>query len=361
MVWASKTFADLLAGDVDGAKKDVGECLRIDSQSSSCLYFRSVAEAEVGQCAAMEASCRALTSKFANTGRWLRIGLALAAQGAPRSAVKGALDTGAGLAKPEAARQLVEEDYRARLALLDGAFDEAERAAVAIVRASTDRSRVDAAYLMLTQVDDETGRTRSLARGVELWSARSANGLHVASLDPARETHLLEPLLGRRLVRAKRLPADEYARALATWVRDDATDGPVRDERAWLHLQADTADTPEEATAALAALGHPVTLRVHADAGLAAHVLGRLYFLAGRFDDALPALEAATKSCDALLRPVEQTRAFEMLGEVREARNDVAGACQAYGVVLDRWGKATPSSVTAAKAKAKSAALGCKR
>jgi hypothetical protein len=177
------------------------------------------------------------------------------------------------------------------------------------------------------------------------------------------ESHFLDPLLGHRLVRAGQIGPDALASALSGWTHDlmvSNTNDLDDAETAWLYLQADPVETEGDASLALEALGHPVTLSVHAEAGLAAYVLGKLYFLAGRFDDALAPLEAATHSCDALFRPVEQTRELEMLGEVREAKRDAAGACQAYEVVLRRWGKAVPSSVTAAKAKARTSALGCR-
>ena len=40
------------------------------------------------------------------------------------------------------------------------------------------------------------------------------------------------------------------------------------------------------------------------------------------------------------------------LGEAREAKRDTAGACQAYAVVLSRWGNAIPRSISADEARA---------
>jgi hypothetical protein len=48
-----------------------------------------------------------------------------------------------------------------------------------------------------------------------------------------------------------------------------------------------------------------------------------------------------------------------MLGEALEQTGDKAGACEAYGVVLDRWDHAKPRSVTVDKARARVKALGC--
>ena len=65
------------------------------------------------------------------------------------------------------------------------------------------------------------------------------------------------------------------------------------------------------------------------------------------------------KSCHALVIPFEHTRASDALGQALEATGDKPGACAAYKVVLDRWGKAKPRSVTADHARARSTALGC--
>ena len=69
-------------------------------------------------------------------------------------------------------------------------------------------------------------------------------------------------------------------------------------------------------------------------------------------------LTAATQSCTALDFPWEHTRAHYWLGLAREALHQ-AGACDAYRVVVQRWGKASPPSITAKNALGKMKALGC--
>jgi tetratricopeptide (TPR) repeat protein len=87
---------------------------------------------------------------------------------------------------------------------------------------------------------------------------------------------------------------------------------------------------------------------------------GVAHFLGGKVDEALPWLERAAKKCSMLDHPVEQTRAFYYLGRAREQKGDAKEACAAYGVVLTRWGRANPSSVTAEKARPRVAGLGCR-
>ena len=82
--------------------------------------------------------------------------------------------------------------------------------------------------------------------------------------------------------------------------------------------------------------------------------------LAGRFTDALPDLRVVAESCHALADPIAWVRAQLQLGQALEATGDIAGACAAYGAVLERWGSAK-RSVTATVAAAHAKSLSCAR
>jgi serine/threonine-protein kinase len=127
----------------------------------------------------------------------------------------------------------------------------------------------------------------------------------------------------------------------------------------WIHGYAATVTTPEEAAEALAALPRFLPQPPYRPMTMADGVVGRTYLLAGRTDEALPLLERATRSCRALELPLEHTRAFLSLGAAREAKGDAAGACAAYALVLARWEKASPRSITAQKARERARVLGC--
>ena len=85
---------------------------------------------------------------------------------------------------------------------------------------------------------------------------------------------------------------------------------------------------------------------------LSAFSVGAVYFHAGNIDRALPQLLAATKSCRGLTNPIEHVQAFAMLGRVYEAKGDRAAACNAYRVVVERWG-GEKASVSANHARAR--------
>jgi hypothetical protein len=50
-----------------------------------------------------------------------------------------------------------------------------------------------------------------------------------------------------------------------------------------------------------------------------------------------------------------------LLGQALEAKGDNAGACEAYGFILDRWKNPKPRSITVEKAKERTKALACAR
>jgi serine/threonine-protein kinase len=132
----------------------------------------------------------------------------------------------------------------------------------------------------------------------------------------------------------------------------------------WVLAHALAAQTPKDAEAALAA--RPDVQPLVDELGLTsdlAQPIGRTYLLAGKVDDAVPFLTKASAACRVLFfsRPMFSTWAAFDLGRALEARSDTSGACAAYGRVLARWGSAKPPSLTAAAARARSAALRCAR
>ena len=105
-------------------------------------------------------------------------------------------------------------------------------------------------------------------------------------------------------------------------------------------------------------------LAQYPEPGLAAHGIeadggmGHVYLIQHQFEKAVPYLRRAADGCLAIEHPFESTWAQLHLGMALEASGDRAGACQAYGVVLQRWEKEA-RSVSAQKARSRRAALGC--
>jgi tetratricopeptide (TPR) repeat protein len=97
----------------------------------------------------------------------------------------------------------------------------------------------------------------------------------------------------------------------------------------------------------------------HPQSGSFEAVRGHVLLLAGRLDDALPALRSGAATCGCLVTPRTFIQAHLWLGEALEAKGDTAGACTNYAVVIHRWKNAKPRSITLEKAKARSRALHC--
>jgi hypothetical protein len=88
--------------------------------------------------------------------------------------------------------------------------------------------------------------------------------------------------------------------------------------------------------------------------------VGKLRFLAGDIELAVPLLRRGAAACNVLDHPIEHARVERMLGEALEKEGDAAGACAAYGALVARWSRAK-RSVTLRAAGARMKALGCGR
>jgi len=129
----------------------------------------------------------------------------------------------------------------------------------------------------------------------------------------------------------------------------------------WVQGLASIARTPRDATAALDALPRFGPPHGFSPLALDDADRGRVYFLAGRVDEAIAPLSAAARTCVALSHPIAHTRAVATLAAALEAKGDRAAACAAYAAVLQRWSRARPRSVTAENARTRSSALNCAR
>ncbi len=161
-------------------------------------------------------------------------------------------------------------------------------------------------------------------------------------------------------LRARKLTRAELSTKQAEWVRGwEKKAPPFFRHYLWAHGFAAPVETADEAREALAALPAYEPLPTFDPQTMAEAAVGHAFLLGGRTDEAIAWLTRATKTCSLLDLPVEHVRAHLWLGMAREAAGDKDGACAAYRVVRDRWGKARPRSVTADKAAERARALSC--
>jgi eukaryotic-like serine/threonine-protein kinase len=344
------------------ARRVLSNCMAIAPTYVTCAQDLAHVLDQEGACEEEETMARTLAAASAAEGvAQLLLARALAAQGKPEAAVREALKM-RWSALPAAERRRVEPEETLSLALYTGDFVGAERLAHDL-EAATEQSRREsdhgAVARRLAEIALETGKTPDAGRVAEAFlGRRDAWDPDVRTEDYALAADAVPELLAVAR-RAGKLSRAELGERRAEWVRRWVTRAsPFYQRYLWMHAYAETVETDVDAKEALLALPPgplpPFTPRTLAEADV-----GHTYLLAGRTDDALSWLTRATRSCRVLDHPVAHTRAQLWLGLAREAAHDREGACSAYRVVLSRWGKAKPRSVTADKAAERSKALSC--
>jgi tetratricopeptide (TPR) repeat protein/predicted Ser/Thr protein kinase len=327
------------------------ECLSLAPRSSNCLFERIRIEFAAGECERAAADTRKLVALLPTyAGAHRRLADVLFARGEDPESVAEVLRMARSLMPaPERAKITLEDAFD--IAIWRADFAAAERATEALERLAPEsnsaRMHRDGSLLRMSNYEEMGESEKALAIAARLERQRAA----WVEDDPIQRVDLLAIL-----VRANRAPAGQLEAARAAAIAaTTVTPGFL-----WESVYASSVATPAEARDALAALprfsapvGRDFTWEVPK---------GRTYLLAGRAPEALPFLRRAAHACAELNWSYpEYVRGKELLGEALEATGDQPGACAAYADVIARWGNAKPRSVTAEKARARAAALGCKR
>ena len=285
----------------------------------------------------------------ADTPYWI-LALASYAEGKPLDAVRETLRQRVARLDP-ALRPRFELAHLWALDVLAGDFDAARGRSLELERSvasGADRRLHARAALWWASASLESGRGIDAARGAkafldceDAWVADPRADDFAIARDPT-------PRLLRAELEGGALSPDEYERRRAAWVSAWRARAPAAYlPFVWLHGFAAVARSREDAVHALEEAprfgGIPeFTPHVLGDA-----YVGTTYYLAERAADALPYLRRAARSCVAVESPFEHTRVHLVLGQALADTGDRAGACAAWGVVLARWGRARPRSVTA--------------
>lgn len=349
-------------GDWQGALDTFGECVRLAPNSVDCVIQRTNLARSVGRCADVETYAHKSIAMAPKSAQGYGIlAVALAAEGRPVSAIEEALrQRWARLPEGEASDAKAME--QARLDALVGRFDRAESVAREVrrrVQAEPSFEVQAAPALLLVNLLVETGRMQEAATLAEdflgrrsVWSAKPNQSL----------AYHLEPLLLDVVHRAKRMTDAAWKMERAEWFAAITSAGRISEPHQWALGTAMIVESPEEAAAALATM--PASVQA-IDKNLVRDVIagplfiGRTLLLAGQVDQAIRILRYAAAHCDALEIPFEDTYANMWLGRALEKKNDVTGACAAYAVVMQRWGKAKPPSQTARFAEKRRSSLAC--
>jgi serine/threonine-protein kinase len=350
-------------GRWDDARAALSAALHQSPTATEALWYEAEIAEQQGRCVDEEGVARAWLARDPDDAfayQWLAS--ALAGQGRPIDAVRTALEQ-KWIRLDVDERPKRQALDRANLAIMAGDFTAAEaqlQTLEGLLAAEPGAQAHAESQAILVRIAEETGRTDQ---------ARNIAAAYLARKDAWAPPHrvddvsiLLDPvptMLGA-LARAGALSREQRASQRADWLnawRAKTSDAYLGNlwVSAW-GLPAGSHDDGVEAVAALAGLGGPP---VFAPTVPAQSSVGRAYLLAGRADEALAPLRAGAATCTVLVEGIANTRGWHDLGAALEASGDRPGACQAYGVVLSRWGHGRPRSVTADDARARSRALGC--
>ena len=353
-------------GHTEDARTLLDRCIDHSPFAIDCLLYRTQIEEQSGECAREEADAKLWIARDPGDFYGYQIlAQALAGQSRPIDVVRLAYEQK--WAKMYAQNRPAHEPLeRAKLEVLVGDFAAAEahlRESERVTGAS-DPGQVAHAepLMMLADLYRETNRPE-LARAVADEYVQKGDVLVTAPLaddgiigsDPLPRMYSVQ-------LHAGELTREGFEAKRQAWL------GQWRKKTSgayvgflWVYAYAEAAETRDEANQALAVLPAYAPLPPFTPQSVATGLVGQVYLLAGQETEALPRLQRSAASCTALMEPIGHTRLHLVLGQALEAKADRDGACAAYGVVLQRWGKARPASVSAGKARERSLALGCKR
>jgi serine/threonine-protein kinase len=362
--WSAKAGCLAFMGRFDEARAALEEALRLSQTATEPLWYLSELDEQQGRCETEEAHVRTWLSR--NPDDWFGyqyLARALAAEGKSPDAVLTALEQKWARLEP-GQRSKVEPTDRALLAVSTGDFAEAEHQLNEMERALAAEPGAQAhsfSHVLLARIAEEEGhpdRARTVAEAFlarkDAWAPTHRVDNVSILLDPVPE------LLGILARTGGLTPAQRDERRAAWLTAWRAKTSAAYFGHLWVAAWAAPASTRQEAEAAIDALPAfggvpPFNPNLPSQA-----LVGHAYLLAERTDDAVAALRSGTAACTLLIEPVASTRAWAELGAALEAKGDAPGACRAYRIVLDRWGRAKPRSITAGKARARVAALACR-
>jgi serine/threonine-protein kinase len=352
--WQAVGEQFLMLDQIDEAVHAFDRCLEISPATADCRGARARHYELLGQCTRMEDEFRrAIVSNPKAAVEWYEgRAHALHALGRPPEAVLEAF-TQKWAQLPEDKRRAIELYDRARLDFDGGRFADAEaraREGMSLIQADPN-ARIHALYAgMLVHIYTETGRLKDAAQIADDYLKRKDVWVG-ASMLYGSTMHML-----RTLLHAGVLSKKAFADKRAEWLGQSDKLNDTESLRLWVITFVKWIQQPEEAEEALAAFAKlPLGARSQESMRFYGAAIGQAYLLAGRVDEALPFLRREGRPCTG---PANIPPDLP-LGQALEQKGDLAGACAAYGAVLDRWGDGRPRSVTADKARARARALGC--
>ncbi len=360
--WLALAYIHGRRDELELARQALEKCLEIEPGAIDCLWFEAKLDAYAGHCKEMESRVLQWKQLEPDSRGAIKMQIqAMIAQKRDDLMVDAALEKSVReISIGDATR--IKYRFRATRAILDGKFDEANRILSALPR-ETRLQNED--YLWLNELhvgllEEMSDKPRVVAIATDmLLRKKSLPGMgdvHVEGIadDPTMVFHGV-------LFANGSIDRATFERDRASWMNTWRIRGVTRSDRdLWTRAYAGPARTPEaarEALEVLEPLGAPPRFLVD---HLFVVDTARVYVLAGHFQKAVKLLEEACASCLGPLEPLRFVQGYALLGQAHEGMGNNEAACRAYRNVLQRWGTARPTSVTAEHIRARIKALGCK-
>jgi serine/threonine protein kinase/tetratricopeptide (TPR) repeat protein len=342
-------------GDIDAGLRTLERCIATSGGATTCALMSGDIRAQRGECeVAAETASRVRANTPGSWGYTAKVEAAVA-RGESPAVVRQILDQQPETVPWKRARVAL------RLAALEGDFIAAEKAAREMEAALSSEPAMQLHMLVASQLSEiyaETGRVAEAGKAAKSSLEAAVAWEPEARVDDDGIGRDRTPRLLVAEFRAGLLSKEEMIAKSASWLSAwEVKTPPFYRGYLWVQAYSETVDTADDARQAIDALprynGIPPVRSVNALS------VGRVYWVAGDLDLAIPALSAEAHSCTAYRWPFEHTRASYMLGRALEAKGDIGGACDAYQAVLAHWGRAKPRSVTAESVRSRISALKC--
>ncbi|HEY8072462.1 MAG TPA: serine/threonine-protein kinase [Labilithrix sp.] len=369
--WEAKGDALLMQEKYDEAHAAFEKCAAFSIDGAECYALMGWGDRVAGKCADYDRDFRNSADR---SPAWQALAVTpMASRGASAKALEETAAQAIAALPPFFGPEVQRLGFDARFAIFAGDFARggalAKKEAAVLDANPMFRSVYWLQLQNVTQLLDvalETGDAAATQRIASDFVARSDGWAREFWLGKGVDLSLT---IARLAFPASEPPPAAFEAARQTWIRDRLAAGAPRGEL-WSFAWASPALTAREAEAAIAALAElgPQTaaqslagLTFSGRVGSPEAAAGRVYLLAGHVDEAIAHLERAASACDVFDSTLDHVRASLDLGRAREQKGDRKGACDAYRAVLAVWGNATPRSVTADAARARTNALGCAR
>lgn len=357
--WQTKANALTAKGDVENATKALDECIKVSEHGIDCLLDKIRLESGLGHCSVVVESARQMKTKEPTAFRasfMLAGALYLAGESEP--VVRAAYEESERLAR-ESGRLYEARQGLLELAINYGEFGKALEHADFMTHSMNAPSPHEMSRLYITRaaIHLEAGRLAEAAKVADEYLVERAlrpGAQNMMQVNFVVTMHAIR-------FRAGKSSRQEYEKARAAWLETETVTGAFARTKRWLAAYGVPALTKELANDAIEHLAEATDYVDSEDPNVRKtfdSIRGRVYFVAGRYAEAIPYLEKVSRTCMNNEGALWHAQDLASLGIAYEATGDKPAACKRYAQVLSLWGKSKESR-TAKEVGKRAKKLGC--